>query len=138
DVALLETHAVLEAELPSAPSRLIKVHHVDVDGGHERTALRDLERVEPRVATDVESRPAREISGQTIGDLQPFPAGKVPERVIRLGLGAIGQMKVVEPVPQTLDLLSPTGRLAELSGCVFGSAVFGSDVNTFIHNAFPC
>src|SRR5690606_30138763 len=111
DLCAAERDALLEAELGGCPSRLSEVVLVDVDAGHRRAPLRQLEAVEPGVAADVEDRPAVEPLGEVRRERAPFERREIAEEVIATGLCAVRKVEVVKPGAEPLDLLFD-GQLA--------------------------
>src|ERR671913_1048231 len=92
-----ELDAVARVQLLRRPARLAQVALVEIDGQHRCTARGELERVEARVAADVQRSSTAEVGRDVRGDLPPLEGREVAERVIRRGLFAAGQVQVVEP-----------------------------------------
>lgn len=110
DLHLPELDPVRHPELAGRPPRLVEVVGVVVDPGDPRSAPRELDRVEPRVASDVEGRPSREVRGQEPAHLLSLVRREVAQEVVGRGLCAVRQMKVVKPGTEGRDLLHKRRR----------------------------
>ena len=114
--AVTELDAVVRIEVASGPASLLEVVLIDIDRQHVSTASRELKRVEPGVAANVQGSRSLEIVRDVRGDLSPFERRKVPEGMIGRGAVAAWQPQVVKPWGQLSDPL--TDRIAGDAGFV--------------------
>jgi hypothetical protein len=81
---------------------------VPVDPKDLRAAPRQFEAVKPRVAANVENPPTVQICRQMRSQLLPFPIRKITKMVVGEGLNRIGEVYVMKPRAQVLDVLEDT------------------------------
>src|SRR5205823_892871 len=105
---------------------LREVEVLDVHRQHRRAAPGQLEAVEAGVAAHVQHAPAAQVVGEVGRDLQPLEAREIAaDEVVGRGLHAAGQVQVVEPGTEGVDLaLQVVGAGGGLGrrGCVHRDA----------------
>ena len=87
--------------------------------GDLRAAPRELEAVKTGVAADIERAPAGEVSGNVPGNFAPFKRREIAEIMLRRGLRAVGQVKVVEPRAELGNFLFERRRHRAGTCCAF-------------------
>ena len=117
----LEPHAPchVRTELACSPSGLAQVALIKIDPKDRCAPASELKRVKPRIAPDVEARPAAKVLRNVRCDLMPLEGGKIAQVVRRVGLRPVGQVEVVKPGAQR-------GRLLVNGGGGCGGRRFGS------------
>ena len=104
DLHAPELEPLAHAELLRRPARLAQVVLIDVDREHVGAAPHELERIEARVAADVERAPAVQVRRQNAPERAPHRRREVAERVLGRRLRPVRQVQVVEPRPEARDL----------------------------------
>ena len=90
DISFNELESLSEGVFTRDPLRLPQVQRFDLDPQNMGAALRKLQAVEPRIAADIEHRPARHILRHYMLQLVPFELGKIAEAVLWRSLRTVG------------------------------------------------
>ena len=83
--------------------RLIQIAVIDINSQHPAgSASLHLDGIEAAVAANVENRGPAQIEGNGVGNLPPFDAGKIAQKMVGRRGHAV-QVEVVEPLTELRD-----------------------------------